>query len=202
MVCGLAACNDGALTIDGLMPAFVEVFCAQMSRCCAPEDFPDPDAAAVFAGPECASAPEIRIHLEDQFHLARLQQSVRQGRAVLDGALARACVDGLGRLSCPNWAAARTGQQAAIPDACRRMIQGTRPVGASCQGNFEHECQSGSCGDLNQCVAAPTEGQACPSRCEDVFDCSARCAGELRCASNDVCARNPAPSPISSCDGT
>jgi hypothetical protein len=209
MVIGLGACGGGssspaAVTIDGLTPAFAEVFCAQMSRCCSPDDFPNAEAAAVFAGRECASAVEVRVHLEDQFNLARLQQSVRGGLAVLDGALARACLDSLGRLSCPNWSAATAGQQAALPDACRQMIQGTRPVGGACMGNFEHECASGSCGGgpAMTCVPAPTEGQACPSRCEDVFDCSARCASGLRCGADDVCARNPAPSLNTTCDGT
>jgi hypothetical protein len=208
MLSGLAACGDGgsssgAVTLDGLMPAFAEVFCAQMSRCCSPDDFPNPDAAAVFAGPECASAPEVRVFLNDEFNLLRLSQSVREGRAVLDGRLARACLDGLQRLSCPNWSAAAGGQQAALPDPCRQMIQGTQPVGAACRGNFEHECQSGSCGGGASltCVPAPTEGQACPSRCEDVFDCSARCADGLRCSSADLCARNPAPAPVGMCDG-
>ena len=208
MLSGLAACGDGgsspgAVTIDGLTPALAELFCAQMSRCCSPDDFPNAEAAAVFSSPACASMGMVQEYLEDEFNLVRLKQSVREGRAVLDGALARACLDGLQRLSCPNWSSAAGGQQAALPDPCRQMIRGSQPVGAACQGNFEHECQSGSCGgDLSlTCVPAPSEGQACPSRCEDVFDCSARCADGLRCSSDDVCARNPAPAPVGMCDG-
>ena len=83
----------------------------------------------MFTSPVCASMAEIRGELTDQFNLARLELSVAAGRAVFDGTLAGACLDGLRRLSCPNWAAAGVGQQAAVPDACRRMIQGTRPRG-------------------------------------------------------------------------
>jgi len=205
MVGALAVGCDGdsgsAVTVEGLTPAIARSFCAQMRRCCAPDDLPSAAWIQLLEDPACATLPTVHTLLDEEFNLARLKQSVQSGLAVLDGAQARACVDALGRLSCPNWAAAAAGQQAAIPDACRLMVEGIRPVGASCQVNFEHECQSGSCSDLFQCVAAPTEGQGCPSRCEDVFDCRTRCAGETRCASNDVCARNPAPSPVGSCDG-
>jgi hypothetical protein len=189
------------VTAEGLTPAIAQAFCEQMRRCCAPADFPSPEWLQMFEDPACPATATVHALLDEEFNLARVRQSVQSGRATLDGAQARACADALGRLSCPNWAAAMAGQQAAIPDACRRMIRGTRPVGAPCQVNLEHECQSGSCSDLFQCMAAPTEGQGCPSRCEDVFDCRTRCAGELRCSSTDVCARNPAPSPVSSCDG-
>jgi hypothetical protein len=200
------ACDGGSspsLTVDELVPAFAQLFCAQMARCCSPSDYPSTAIAALITSPACAGSTVIRDGVADDFNLSRWQDSVRGGRAVLDEAQAKACVDALGKLSCPHWMAAAIGQQAAVPDACRRMIRGTQPLGAACRLNFEHECETGSCaGDvLSVCVPQPTEGQACPSRCEDVFDCRARCAGELRCSSADVCSRNPAPALSSACDG-
>jgi hypothetical protein len=210
MLALLAACDGGGsasrpVSVETLTTEFAAVFCAQMQRCCTSSDFTSaPEAWAAFMSSQCPTMPQVQEFLDDEFNLARLKQSVQRARAALDGALARQCLDQLRGLDCPVWSAAVNGQQAAMPDVCRSMIQGTLPVGAACELNFEHECQTGSCSGLaaQTCAPAPTEGQACPSRCEDVFDCRARCAAGLRCRADDVCARNPAPSLNSTCDGT
>jgi hypothetical protein len=207
----LAGCADGPSTgpvaIETLTTEMAGAFCEQMRRCCSEAERSSLPAAfaAVLQSKDCAGEATLQGLLDQEFNLARLKQSVMTGRSLFDPALARTCIDHLKGLSCPDWTGAMNGQAAALGAACLNMLKGTRANGESCEGNFAHECVSGTCGfvgNAGTCGPAPGAGDRCDGACEDVFDCGERCAGDLLCSPEDVCAANPAPRAIGFCRGS
>jgi len=192
--------------IEQLTSEFAAIFCQQMRTCCGPDDAPEfePELVAAFATDSCAASPEILEHVNDQFNVGRIKESIAGGRATFDQNLARTCLEALRALPCPNWASLLAGQQAVVATACRNMVVGTVADGQPCPGpNLAHECASVSCsgGDMDVCSARLPDGARCEDRCEDIFDCDHLCAGELKCSSDGVCAMNPTARDSEICDG-
>ena len=211
MVALLAGCEDGPRTgpvpIGALTAEVAGAFCEQMRRCCSEAERTALPAAfvAVLQSEDCARDPTLLGFLDQEFNLGRLKQSVDSGGSLYDSRLARSCIDHLKGLSCPDWTGAMNGQPAALGAACLNMLKGTRADGETCEGNFSHECVSGTCrfaGSTAACGAAPGAGERCDGACEDVFDCGDRCAGDLLCSPENVCAANPPARAVGICRGS
>jgi hypothetical protein len=205
-----ATCGDqgaGPIPIERLTTEMAGVLCQQMSRCCTAMDRAQlpPDFVTILQSKDCARDPTLLGFLDQEFNLARLRQSVQQGRSDYEPADGRRCIDHLGRLSCAAWSGVMNGQPAALGQACVGMVKGTRADGQTCEGNFSHECLSGTCrftgGGSAICGAAPAAGETCEGSCEDVFDCGDRCAGALVCSPDGTCAADPPPRPTTACQG-
>jgi hypothetical protein len=158
-----------------------------------------------MAAGSCATNQPLIDYLDDEFNLERVKASVAAGLAVYDPALGRACLDALAAAPCATWNAVVAGAESPQPASCRKMLRGTRAIGAICDLNREFECDSRSCGSdgiaAATCRPAPVAGERCPGRCEDVFDCASRCAGDLVCGFDDdrCAAAAPVPTVASFC---
>jgi hypothetical protein len=204
----LVACDDGSgpVPVERLTAEMAGALCQQMGRCCTDMDRArlPPAFVAVLQSKDCAQDATLFEFLDDEFNLARLRESVLRGRSRYDPADGRRCIDHLKGLACPDWTGVMNGQAAALGPVCVGMVKGTRPDGHPCEGNLAHECTSGTCrfaAGAFTCGPAPAEGESCEGQCEDVFDCSNRCAAPLLCSPDNSCTTNPPPRPTTACLG-
>lgn len=122
-----------------------------------------------------------------------IEESVAEGRAEFDEAMAELCEESVSQLDCSEYDG--TDRQTEKLPGCSEMITGLVEPGGECVADYEcttDECRQDPDGDDTICVDLPEVGEECPDLvCEDGAFCgqfSQECE-ELR-AAGEPCSRH------------
>ena len=194
--CGGGGSSGGAsIPIDQLGDELAAAYCHKMLMCCNASELASMNATTL-------DEAGCRAYMADFFagKVTVTQADVDAGRVVYHGDRARACIDRVAALACPQWVADDRLLRFA---ECQTIVEGTLATGAACTTG--DQCSSGHCGDSTgalvctapaqlgdscdfaRCVpglACRTDASAAPRMCGQPLADGAACADSQDCASS------------------
>jgi hypothetical protein len=179
MLVTATGCGGCEGPLDDAAARIAEAVCPKAWECCTAEQM----AENSFAGTDVESCKELT---EEGFsdHVARIEESIDEGRSAYDPARLDACIETIRTSSCA--ALNRTNHFTGVPN-CDSFVDPLVQAGRACRHDWE--CIDGFCrqsqGEIGTCRALPGEEEPC---------IDGRCAADLIChGDRQVCVRLAQP---------
>jgi hypothetical protein len=188
--------GGAAVPLDQLADELAQAFCHKAFTCCTTAERQTNTAtSADEAACRTTVAPQLGADISAN------QSAIAAGTMVYHPEKARACLDVVAALSCPDWGG--DDRLTRFPE-CNQMWEGKVAPGGACTRN--QECIGGACSNISgpfACVGLPGLGEPCPTgNCQLGIACAqdasglptkcvalqangVACSGDEDCASNN-----------------
>lgn len=196
--CPSSNSNGGgsAVPLDQLADELAGAYCHKAFTCCSTAER-QANAATAADEPACRTTTAAQLGTD----ISAYQSAIAAGTLVYHPEKARACLDVVAALSCPDWGG--DDQLTRFPE-CNQMWEGKVASDGACTLN--QECIRGVCTNINgpfACFGLPGLGEPCPTgNCQLGIACAqdasglpttcvplqangAACSGDEACASNN-----------------
>jgi hypothetical protein len=187
--------GGSSVSLDQLADELAGAFCRKAFTCCTAAEL---QANTATAADEATCRTTVAAQLGAD--ISANQPAIDMGTMVYHPEKARACLDVVAALSCPDWGG--DDQLFRFPD-CNQIWEGKVAPGGACTRN--QECIGGSCTNISgpfMCVGLPGLGEPCPTgNCQLGIACAQDAAGlpttcvplqanGVACNGNEGCASN------------